>query len=236
MYLREHVYEITSAEEYFSFIRRLRHARYALDSLLQGGRLYGESEAVEPLLAQARSIRPRFDALEVTAATKADDDGHLEREKRELDEAEFEQQTRDQVALWQDTELVLAQVFEAMAASVEQQLVDSDQKDSELQVLVSMMRFHGSRRMDDTPPLRSYVFRLGIGDPFEVAFSDHEPRRHRAEEWYDLALHTMAASVDANRKQRDSRILVRLTWAIAALTVLIAALTAVMLWATFCTS
>ena len=231
--LREHVHGITNDEEYFGFLRRLRHARYSLDSLLQGGRLYGPSEVVEPLLEQASSVRPRFDDLELRATTQQGDGGRVERDAQALEGDQFEQLTRDQVALWQDTELIVAQVYEEMAASIEQQLVDTQGNDTELQILVSMLRFHASRRMDDGPPLRSYVFDFGVGELFEVAFSDHEPRRHRAEKWYDQALHAMAATADASRKLRESRVLVRLTWAITVLTVLIAALTAVMLWATF---
>jgi hypothetical protein len=191
---------------------------------------------VEPLLEEAGGIRSRFDELEIRAASTQRDSGSVEREEHEIKENEFEPLTRDQLALWQDAELVVAQVYEAMAASIEQQLVDSERKNADLQILVSLMRFHSSRRMDDSPPLRSYVFDLGVGESFEVAFSDYEPRRHRAEEWYDQALHAMAATIDAERKQRETRSMVRLTWVITVLTVVIAALTAVMLWATFCTS
>lgn len=232
VHLREHVYEINTADRYYDVIRRLRHARYALDSLLASARLYGDAEVVDPLRVEAREIRRRFDELEMRPATRRED-GRLVRDEPSLDEDEFEQLTISQVQLWQDAELILARVYEAMAASLEKRLVTPGRETSELHILVSIVQFHSSRRMDNAPPCRTYIFDLGLKDRFEMSFFDSEPRRRRAETWYDQALHAIAASYDVSRKQRESQRLVQLTWVITVLTVLIAILTTATLWSTF---
>lgn len=226
VYLREHCYVIDTADQYFDVQKRIRHARYALDSLLDGKRLYGDTEEVEPLFDTARGLRQRYQDLEPKAAPPQRVDGRLVRIDSPLESGEFQELTEKQVNLWQQAELVLAQVYELMASSLERQLLRSDNKIPELQIFVSLLQFHGSKRMDQAPPLRTYTFDLCVGERFAVSFEDNEPRRRRAETWYDQVLESTARLVDAQRKQNDSTVLIRLTWVITILTIVVAVFTA----------
>lgn len=231
LYLREHVYRIETIEQYFDVQKRIRHARYALDSLLGGSRVYlGTSDELETLLAVARELRRRFDDLEPKAAPPQRVGGHVVRsDSPPLNEDDFKDLTVRQVELWQEAEEVLAKAYELMAGSVEAKIASPDQKAPELHILISLLQFHGAKRMDRNPPLRTYVFDFGLDAPFDVSFEDSEPRRRRAEAWYDQALELMARVVDAQRKQKDSAVLIRLTWVITILTVVVAILTGVTL-------
>lgn len=135
-----------------------------------------------------------------------------------------------QVELWAQTELVLARVYEAIAGSLEDQLVARKREIPELTILIALFQFHGSRRMDESPYLYTYAFDLVPGERFEVSFEDSEPRRRRAETWYDRALEAMGHLFDAERKQKEPKTLVRLTWVLTILTIFIAILACATLW------
>lgn len=231
--LREHVYRITSADDYFDVMRRIRHARYALDSVLGGSRIYSKSADVEALLVHAAAFRAKFDELEDWSAAPKRDGERVARGESELDPAEFEARTRAQIELWQDVEELLARLFAEMAGSLEGELLASDGRVPELAIYVSLMRFHHGKRMDTDAPLRTYIFDLGVDAPFEIDFADHVPQRQRNEQWYDEVLDAMARYADAARREEESALLKRHTRIMTGLTVIIAILTAVMTYAAF---
>ena len=228
IHLREHEYLIETNDQFHDVQRRIRHARYALDTLLGGTVLHmGSPGDVESLLSSARELRQRYDDIEPRAVPPQIVDGHLVRvETPPMEENEFKDLLQRQIELWQEADLVLAQAYEAMASSVEGASMSVKHDVPEMDILTSLLQFHRAKRMDQSPPLRTYVFDLGQDEVFEVSFADSEPRRRRAEAWYDQTLESMSRVIDAQRKQKESDVLIRHTRIMTILTVIVVVLTA----------